>query len=205
MTQPRANFNPMLHSKQILDTLCVVLEAHLPLELQGTRIQARQVWQVLCDASVHQTSIEASCQRLALAPSGNRLREVLPPVLRAHRKLFGHAPRMLAGDRGVFSPDNEDLARQLGVAQIVLPQRGYRTAERRAYEKQRWFKNGLRFRNGIEGRISVLRRTVQLRRCPYRGLDGFERWVGWGVLVANLTVMARIHHKRHTRKRVRKK
>jgi transposase, IS5 family len=130
--------------------------------------------------------------------------QLLPPVLRAHRKRFGHAPRMLAGDRGVFSPDNEDLARQLGVAQIVLPQRGYRTAERRAYEKQRWFKNGLRFRTGIEGRISVLRRTVQLRRCPYRGLDGFERWVGWGVLVANLTVMGRIYHKRHTRKRTRK-
>ena len=65
---------------------------------------------------------------------------------------------------------------------------------------------GLRFvRTGIEGRISVLRRTVQLRRCPYRGLDGFERWVGWGVLVANLTVMARIYHKRHARNRVRKK
>ena len=116
--------------------------------------------------------------------------QLLPPVLRAHRKRFGHAPRMLAGDRGVFSPDNEDLARQLGVAQIVLPQRGYRTAERRAYEKQRWFKNGLRFRTGIEGRISVLRRTVQLRRCPYRGLDGFERWVGW--VAGNLTVMGRI-------------
>ena len=131
--------------------------------------------------------------------------QLLPPLLRAHVKRFGHAPRVLAGDRGVFSADNEALARELEVAQIVLPQRGYRNAERRALEKQRWFKNGLRFRTGIEGRISVLRRTVQLRRCPYHGLDGFERWVGWGVLVANLTVMARIYHKRHARKRARKK
>ena len=81
MTQPRANFNPLLHSEQILDGFKAVLRTHLPLELHGTRISAEDVWQILCDASVHHLSIEASCQRLASAPSGNRLREVLLPAL----------------------------------------------------------------------------------------------------------------------------
>jgi IS5 family transposase len=127
--------------------------------------------------------------------------EMLPPLLRQHCKHFGHAPRVLAGDRGLFSPDNERLARSLGVAQIAIPQTGQRTPERIAYEKQDWFKRGQRFRNGIEGRISVVKRTVQLRRCPAHGSDGFERWIGTGILVANLVIIARALYKRHHRKR----
>jgi transposase, IS5 family len=125
---------------------------------------------------------------------------MLPPILRRHRKRFGRAPHVLAGDRGVFSPENERLAQELGVEQIALPQKGWRTKERKTHEKQRWFKKGQRFRNGIEGRISVVKRTVQLRRSPYHGLDGFERWVGWGIVVANLVVIARALHKRRHRK-----
>jgi IS5 family transposase len=125
---------------------------------------------------------------------------MLPPFLHRHLKRFGHAPRVLAGDRGIFSPANERLAQRLGVKQIALPQPGSRTLKRKAHEKQRWFKQGERFRNGIEGRISVVKRTVQLRRCPYHGLDGFERWVGWGIVVANLVVVARLIHKRRHRK-----
>jgi len=126
--------------------------------------------------------------------------EMLPPFLRQHCKRFGHAPKVLAGDRGLCSPDNESLAQRLGVAQIAIPQTGERTPERIAYEKQDWFKKDQRFRNGIEGRISVVKRTVQLKRCPAHGSDGFERWVGMGILVANMVIIARALSKRHHRK-----
>lgn len=126
---------------------------------------------------------------------------MLPPLLGRHCHRFGHAPNVLAGDRGLFSPNNERLAQKLGVAQIALPQTGPRTTEREAHEQQRWFKQAQRFRNGIEGRISVVKRTVQLKRCPLHGRDGFERWVGWGILVANLVILARALHKRRHRKR----
>src|SRR5690349_8894425 len=56
------------------------------------------------------------------------------------------------------------MAHSLGVAQIAIPQTGERTPERIAYEKKDWFKKDQRFRNGIEGRISVVKRTVQLKR-----------------------------------------
>jgi IS5 family transposase len=125
--------------------------------------------------------------------------QLLPPLLHRHCHHFGHAPRLLAGDQGVFSPTNERLAQRLGVAQSALPQPGPKTAQRQAYEKEPWFKKGQRFRNGIEGRISVVRRTVQLARCPYHGLEGFERWIGWGIIVANLVVLARHRHKRRRR------
>jgi IS5 family transposase len=89
----------------------------------------------------------------------------------------------------------------LGVTQIAIPPTGQRTPELITYEKQDWFKKGLYFRNGIEGRISVLKRTVQLWRCPAHGADGFERWIGWGILVANLVIIARALYKRQHRKR----
>lgn len=127
--------------------------------------------------------------------------DMLLPLLKKHCARFGHAPHLLAGDRGLFSPENEALARRLGVKEIAIPQTGKPTPERTAYEKQRWFKKGLHFRNGIEGRISVVKRTVQLRRCPTRGENGFERWVGTGILVANMVIIARALSKRHRRKR----
>ena len=62
--------------------------------------------------------------------------EMLPPLLRQHCQRFGHPPHVLAGDRGLFSPDNESLARSLGVTQIAIPPTGQRTPERITYEKQ---------------------------------------------------------------------
>ena len=120
----------------------------------------------------------------------------LLPALREHQRLFHHAPHVLAGDRAFFSPANKRHARQAAVKQFAIPQPGRLTTQQRQREKQPWFKQGQRFRNGIEGRISVVGRTVQLTRCPYHGLDGFERWVGWGIIVANLVVIARKLHKR---------
>jgi IS5 family transposase len=126
----------------------------------------------------------------------------LLPALREHQRLFHHAPHVLAGDRGFFSPDNKRQARQMGVKQFAIPQTGHLTTQERQREEQPWFKKGQRFRNGIEGRISVVRRTVQLTCCPNHGLDGFERWIGWGIIVANLVVIARkLHNRRRGSKR----
>jgi IS5 family transposase len=127
--------------------------------------------------------------------------DLLPTVLRQHCQCFRHAPDVLAADRGAFSPENEHLAQKVGVTTIAIPQRGTVTKERKAQQRTPAFKKGQRFRNGIEGRISVLIRTVQIRHCPYHGLDGFERWIGWGVLVANLSKFAQTIVKRHRRKR----
>jgi len=114
----------------------------------------------------------------------------LPASLDAHQQRFGHPPDILAGDRGFFTPENEDRARAAGVNQIVLPKTGRVSQERQRYEKQPWFRRGFRFRAGIEGRISVLRRCYGLDCCLDHGLDGMERWVGWGILTHNLTKIA---------------
>lgn len=115
----------------------------------------------------------------------------IQPELEHHLRLFGVHPRLLAADRGCHSQENERLAEKLGVERVCLPKPGSKTEKRKTYEKQRWFKRGQRFRAGSEGRISVLKRRGHLGRCRDRGEEGFERWVGWGILRGNLSTIAR--------------
>jgi IS5 family transposase len=113
------------------------------------------------------------------------------PTLEKHMQLFGRPPRQVSADRGVHSADNETYAAELGVKRIILPKPGRKSEARRQHERQRWFWRGRRFHAGVEGRISVIKRKHGLDRCRNHGQDGFERWVGWGVIVNNLTAMGK--------------
>ena len=110
--------------------------------------------------------------------------------LKQHHQVFGHPPDLATADRGVYSVENERIARSLGVKQVALPQPGTKTKRRQDYEKQKWFKAAVRFRAGIEGRISGLKRARKLNRCLNRGEAGLERWVGWRIITNNLVVIA---------------
>ncbi len=111
--------------------------------------------------------------------------------LDAHQERFGHPPDLVAGDRGLYTPENETRARDRGVKHVVLPQVGRLSKARQQHERQRWFRRGFRFRAGGEGRIHVLKRDYGLDRCRDHGEDGFGRWVGWGILTHNLAQIAR--------------
>ncbi len=111
--------------------------------------------------------------------------------LNQHQEKFGCAPQQASGDRGVYSEANEAFAGQKGVKRIILPKSGYKSPARQKKERTRSFKRGRHWHNGVEGRISFLKRCFGLNRCLYRGKIGFELWVGWGVLAHNLTVMGR--------------
>jgi IS5 family transposase len=112
------------------------------------------------------------------------------PALDRHQTIFGRAPDLAAGDRGFSSATNEQAATGRGVRRVVLPRRGPKSRARRAYERQRWFRRGQRWRVGCEGRISVLKRRHGLDRCRYHGADGMHRWVGLGVIANNLVSTA---------------
>lgn len=116
----------------------------------------------------------------------------LEAALTGHQEQFGKAPQLLAADRGVSSPANEQLAHSAGVKRVVMPALGKVSAERKQQERARWFRQGFRFRAGIEGRVHVLQRDFGLERCRYRGEAGMGRWVGWGVVTANLVQISRM-------------
>ncbi len=123
--------------------------------------------------------------------------QFLIPSLRHHCQMFGKPPQEVCGDRGLHSPENEQQARALGVHRVSLPQPGYKSDRRRQHEKQAWFRAAQRFRNGIEGRISQLRRARHLDRCLAHGEGGMERWIGWGIITYNLATIAQFLIKHH--------
>jgi IS5 family transposase len=116
--------------------------------------------------------------------------EQFPDSLRHHQKTFHHPPEVAAADRGIHSPENEQAAQKAGVSKICLPQPGHPSPERIEHEHQHWFRLEQRFRAGIEGRISVLKRARHLDRCLDKGDAGFEKWIGWGCIVNNLVLIA---------------
>ena len=120
------------------------------------------------------------------------------PALDQHQAIFGRAPDVAAADRGFSSARNEQAAIDRGARRVILPRRGPKSPARRAYERQRWFRRGQRWRVGSEGRISVLKRRHGLERCRYHGLDGMNRWVGLGVIANNLVSTARFLNARAT-------
>ncbi len=112
------------------------------------------------------------------------------PSVDHHLERFHKPPRLLAGDRGTHSATGERYARDKGIKQVVIPKPGAKSEKRRAHEAQNWFRRGRRWRAGIEGRISGLKRRHGLDRCRYHGDDGMERWVGWGLIAHDLRTIA---------------
>lgn len=71
----------IIHAPAVLSAFVEVVKRRMPLKFEGTRIRPEMMLQVLGYASVNRMTIEASCQALTGAPSGNRLREVLIKAL----------------------------------------------------------------------------------------------------------------------------
>jgi IS5 family transposase len=116
--------------------------------------------------------------------------EVLPSV-RRHQHQFGRVPDCVTGDRGCSTATVRRELTALGVRRVALPHTGRPSIASRLQERARWFQRSYRWRAGIEGRIGVLQRSFGLARCPDHGATAVERWVGWGVLTANLVTIAR--------------
>jgi IS5 family transposase len=113
------------------------------------------------------------------------------PSLEQHKQAFGRVPQLYGADRGFFSERNLTLCESGGVAVVCIPQSGgKRGPEREACERAPAFKQGQRFRAGIEGRISVLFRGRGMKRCLARGIERFELLIGAAVLTNNLMRIA---------------
>ncbi len=124
--------------------------------------------------------------------------------LQRHQDTFGAAPRVYSADRGFFSQANINHGKSAGVELVCIPQRGGKKSEAQAsHEKSPTFKDGQRFRAGIEGRISVLFRGRGMKRCLAEGRERFELLVGAAVLANNLMIIARLLIEKEKRRRRR--
>lgn len=112
-------------------------------------------------------------------PSENRLlAETATELDRA-----GIKPREIVGDGGFMPGPTREAFPDLADEQIQLSGRhepgSRRTRKRRA-----------RYRTGIEGRISHLKRGYGLRRSRLKGHDGMRTWTSWAILAYDLDTLA---------------
>ena len=117
--------------------------------------------------------------------------ELLDSVLASHKKLFGHYPDELAGDKGYYESMDAMDRLQRKVPMVSIAKKGRCTAEETEREHDLLFRLAQRFRAGVEGTISFLKRMLRLARCFNKGWEHFVSTVGQTILAHNLLVLAR--------------
>ena len=190
----------VLHGEQVpnSDKICSIFEPHTDLIKRGkVRSPVEFGHKVLLAESGHGLITQYEVLK------GNPVDEIhVSPSLARHKQAFGRAPELYSADRGFFSENNLTLCKQARVKMTCIPQRGgKRTLRRETYEHSTDFKEGQRFRAGIEGRISVLFRGRGMKRCISEGRERFELLIGAAVLANNLMRIAELLIAQSRRKR----
>jgi len=111
--------------------------------------------------------------------------QLAPAVERITRRT-GRKPRAVTADRGYGEQKVDDTLRDLGVRNVVIPRKGKPGKARQAEEHRRAFRRTVKWRTGIEGRISTLKRGYGWDRTRIDGTQGARIWAGHGVLAHNL-------------------
>ncbi len=90
----------------------------------------------------------------------------------------------LSFDKG-FSREADRQLLELYIGQVIMPKRGRRNHQEQARESGRSFRALRHQHHAIESDINCLEHHG-LNRCPDKGLQGYKRYVGFGVLAYNL-------------------
>lgn len=118
-------------------------------------------------------------------------KELIEESLNAHDKVFGSRPDVLAGDKGFYESREQIQRLSKKIETVSICKKGRRTTEEDHRENTEEFKAGQRFRAGIEGTISVLKRAFKLSKCLFKGFKNFACSVGCAVFCHNLVMLAR--------------
>ena len=110
----------------------------------------------------------------------------LEPAVQRIKKRTGRPPRTVTADRGYGEKRVDDALHDLGVRNVVIPRKGKPGVARQAEEHRRAFRRDVKWRTGIEGRISTLKRGYGWDRARLDTTEGARIWTGHGVWTHNL-------------------
>jgi len=117
--------------------------------------------------------------------------QLVRPALESHKKLFGYYPATVAADKGYY--ENMATIQSIGkkIELVSIAKKGKRNEEEAVRETDPEFRFAQRFRAGIEGTISYLKRILGLFRCFTKGWEHFVSTVGATIFTHNLLILAR--------------
>jgi IS5 family transposase len=117
--------------------------------------------------------------------------QLVEPALERHKELFGEYPDTLTADKGYYE-SMEQIEHLSEIIELVaISKKGKRTEEQTQRETDPAFRHAQRFRAGVEGTISFLKRVLGLSRCYNKGWEHYVATVGATVLAHNLLILAR--------------
>ncbi len=117
--------------------------------------------------------------------------EKLCPMTERQKQIYGRVPRQAAADGGYASRENLKRAKETGVKDVDFnKKKGLKVEE--MTKSRRVYKRLTKFRAGIEGNISCLKRRCRLARCFWKGLEMFKAYVWSSAVAYNLVTLARI-------------
>jgi IS5 family transposase len=112
---------------------------------------------------------------------GNPAENTLLPDTITELDRLGITPQEMVCDGGFQASPTRDTVPD-GTSVFISGR--HETGSRRTRKRQ------ARYRTGIEGRISHLKRGYGLRRSRLKGHDGQQTWTSWGILTYNLDTLA---------------
>ena len=114
---------------------------------------------------------------------GNPAENTLLPQTARELERAGIRPREIVADGGFLPGPTRNAFPDLADHQIHLANH-HEPGSRRARKRR------ARYRTGIEGRISHLKRRYGIRRSRLKSDDGMQIWTGWAILAYDLDTLA---------------
>lgn len=122
-----------------------------------------------------------------VSPHDTEMKDI---ALEAHKKQFGSYPNKFTADKNYWV-DTDDIKNwEEEMALCAIAKKGRRNQEEYDREHSEDFKFMQRFRAGIEGSISVLKRAFGLDICRNKGFKSFASSVGCLVFCHNLVLLS---------------
>jgi len=138
---------------------------------------------VILAADQHQLIVDYA------TPAGVDVEQSLPMADRLLGRYGAGQIASMSFDKGFTRREDRDLL-ALYIPQVVMPKRGKKTEAEAAAESTRKFVALRRAHSAVESAINGLE-NHGLNRCLDVGLEGYTRYVGYGVLAYNLHVIGR--------------
>ena len=138
-----------------------------------------------------QTGEKFICQYQVM-PSRREDKDLVDEIIEFHVETFGKRPDVLAADKGFYESTGKLTKLEEGIDIVSICKMGRRNREEQERETEKMFKDAQRFRAGIEGTISVLKRAFNLFRCLFRGFKNYAASVGCAVFCHNLVLLTRL-------------
>ena len=112
-------------------------------------------------------------------------------MVKRQEEIYGRPPRQTCFDGCYGSKDNLLEIKNLGVKDVAFHKKRNLKVEDMV-RSQGVYKKLLKFRAGVEGDISVLKRGYGWKRCNWNGFEGFKAYAWLSVLSYNLVTLTRL-------------